>query len=77
MASNIKALIDEIFGFGTILNVPNVEPYDSYIWFRRDFDNFWPRCDNNIVENVTILDYYFDQIGWNGSIRIFKKVRNT
>jgi len=31
MASNIKALIDEIFGFGTILNVPNVEPYDSYI----------------------------------------------
>jgi len=31
MASNVKASINETFGFGTTLNVPNVEPYNSYI----------------------------------------------
>ena len=31
VASNIEALIDETFGFGTTLNIPNVEPYDGHI----------------------------------------------
>jgi len=31
VASNIEALIDETFDFGTTLNIPNVEPYNGYI----------------------------------------------
>jgi len=31
MASNVEASINEIFGFGTTLNILNVELYDSYI----------------------------------------------
>ena len=40
MASNIEVAIDETFGFGTTLNIPNVKPYDNYIQFRRNLDNF-------------------------------------
>ena len=31
MAFNIEALIDKTFGFGTTLNIPNVEPYNGHI----------------------------------------------
>jgi len=31
MASNVEALIDKTFSFGTTLNVPNVKPYDGHI----------------------------------------------
>jgi len=31
MASDIEASINETFGFGTTLNVPNVKLYDSHI----------------------------------------------
>jgi len=45
VASNVEVSIDETFGFETTLNVSNIEPYNGYIQFRRDFDNFWPRCN--------------------------------
>ena len=63
IASNIEASIDEIFGFGTTLYIPNVKPYDDHIQFRKDLDNSWSRHNNNIIENMVILDYSFDQIG--------------
>ena len=31
IASNVETLIDETFGFGTTLNIPNFKPYDGYI----------------------------------------------
>jgi len=77
VASNVEALIDETFDFGTTLNIPNVEPYNGYIWFRRNFDKSQPRHNNNVVKDVVILDKFLNHIGWNGSIRIFKEVRNT
>ena len=39
MTSNIKASIDEILGFGTTLRIPNVDLDNSYVRFRRGFDN--------------------------------------
>jgi len=62
VASNIEALINEIFGFGTTLNVPNVKPYNGHIQCRRDFNNSWPRYNNNIIENVVILDDFLNYI---------------
>ena len=41
VATNIKAPVNEIFGFGTALNVPNVNSNDGYIRFRENFDNSW------------------------------------
>jgi len=62
VASNVEALIDKTFGFGTTLNVLDIELYNGHIQFRRDFDNFWPRRDNNVVEYVVILDDFLDHI---------------
>jgi len=62
MTSNVEALINETFGFGTTLNIPNIKLYDGYIQFRKDFDNSWPRYNNNVVENMVILDDFLDHI---------------
>jgi len=39
MASNIEASVDEILSFGTTLRIPNVNLDNSYVRFRKDFDN--------------------------------------
>ena len=62
VASNIEVLIDKTFDFGTTLNIPNIKLYDSYIQFKKDFDNSQPKYDNNVVENMVILDDFLDYI---------------
>ena len=39
MASNIEASVDDILSFGTTLRIPNVNLDNSYVRFRKDFDN--------------------------------------
>jgi len=39
VTSNVEAFVNEILSFGTTLRIPNVNPDNSYVRFRRDFDN--------------------------------------
>jgi len=55
MTSNIEAMIDKTSYFGSTLNIPNIKPYNSYVWFGKDFDDSWSRCDHNIIEYVIVL----------------------
>ena len=57
VTSNIEAMIDKFSCFFTVLNVPNIKPYDGHVQFGGDLDNSWPRHDHNIIEYVIILNY--------------------
>ena len=35
----IKAFINKTPCFHTILRIPNINPYNSYVWFKRYLDN--------------------------------------
>ena len=58
--SYIEVSVDDRFGFGTVLSVPNIDPNNGHIWFQRNFDNSWPRSKNNVVENVVVFENFLD-----------------
>ena len=39
VAAYVEASVDEVLSFGTILGVPNINQYNSYIRLGGDFDN--------------------------------------
>lgn len=58
--SDIEVPIDETFGFCTTLGVPNVDPDNSHVKFRRCFDYSWFEHKSNVIENMVLLDNEFN-----------------
>ena len=58
--SYIEVSVDDRFGFGTVLSVPNIDPNNGHIWFQRNFNNSRPRSKNNVVENVVVFENFLD-----------------
>ena len=77
ITSNVEAPINKIFGLAIILNILNVEPCDSYIWFQGNFNNSWSWCYDYIIKDVVFFDNSFDYISYNWDVSIFKEIWNT
>ena len=60
VASYIEAPINQLLHFLTTLNIPNVHLDDGYIWFGRNFDNTWLQYQNDIVDDATSFDDFFN-----------------
>ena len=59
VSSKVKAPVNQALSFLPTLEVPDVYPYDQYVWFWQDFDNpgFWGQFD--VIENVILLECWF------------------
>ena len=77
MASNIKASIDEILGFGTTLRIPNVDLDNSYVRFRRGFDNSMIWGKYSIIKNISHLKDSFDYISSDQEVCVFNVVEDA
>jgi len=77
MASYVEALINERLSWSTILWIPNINLYNSHVWFWRDLDDLWFRSNVNIVKYVSKLDNHFHHIRVNKSVSIFNKIHNS
>ena len=75
--SNIKTSVDNWFGLGTSLDIPDIDPDDGHIWFQRNFDDFRPRSENNIVEDVVILENFLNIVRQNMCVCLFIQKRNS
>ena len=60
--TNIEPSVNDFLSVGSILHVPNVDPYDSHVRFRGYLDNTWFRDKNNVIEQVVVLQNIFDII---------------
>ena len=58
--AHIEAPVNEKFSVFSTLNIPDVNPNDGHIRFRRDFNNSRFRRKGDVVENVVLLEYGFD-----------------
>jgi len=56
VASYIEVSIYEAISLAFALNIPDVQPDNGHVQFRRYLDNFWPGDSSNIVEDVIVLD---------------------
>ena len=75
--SHIEVSVDDRFGFGTILSVPNINPNNGHIWFQRNFDNSWPRGENNVVEDMVVFENFLDVFRRNMRVWLFVNVWDT
>ena len=60
--SNVKTSVNDLFCICAILDIPDIDPYNSYIRLGRYFNNVWFRCKDYVVENVVILEDAFNII---------------
>ena len=58
--AHIEAPVNEKFSVFSTLNIPDVDPNDGHIRFRRDFNNSQFRREGDVVENVVLLEDGFD-----------------
>ena len=75
--SYIETLVNDQFGFGTILCVPDINPNDGYVWFQWDFDNSRPRNKNDVVENVIALENFLNVFRRDTYVWLLIQVRNS
>ena len=62
MTFNIKAFVNNAFSLGTVLRVLDINLDHSYVRFGRHFDNTGSRHENNIIENISSLDNFLNDI---------------
>ena len=60
IVANIKAPIDKHFSVKSTLDIPNINPNDSYVRFWRYFNNSQFRRKRNIIKNMILFEYSFD-----------------
>ena len=76
IASYIEAFVNKTSCLASALNIPNIHSNYSHVWLRKDFDNMWFWCQNNIIENLVLFDDIFNHIWSNRSKSVFLKVRD-
>jgi len=72
IAFYIEVSINKAFSLASALNIPDIQPDDSHVQFRRYFDDSYPRSDSDVVEDMIVLDNCFNYICYYGSIGVFK-----
>ena len=55
---HVEMSVNDWFGLGIVLCVPNINPNDGHVWFQWDFDNSRPRDENDVIENVIALENF-------------------
>ena len=60
--TNVEPLVNDFLSVGSVLRVPNVNPYDSHVRFGGYLDDIWFRDKDNIIEQVVVLQNIFDII---------------
>jgi len=58
----IEASVYDLFYVGTALRVPNVDPDDRHVGFRRDLDDARSRSKDDVVEDVVTSEDAFNII---------------
>jgi len=59
-ASYIEASVDNRFSFGTALSISDVNPDDSYVQFRRKFDDSQFGGEDDIIEDMIIFKNFLN-----------------
>ena len=62
MTFYVEASIDDIFHLWTILGILDINPDYKHITFRRHFDNVRLGYENNIIENISSLNNFLNDI---------------
>ena len=57
VASYIEVMVGKSFSYWSILEVPDVNSNNSYIWLERNFDDTKSKSDVDIFENMSRFDY--------------------
>ena len=60
--SNVEASIDDFLGIRLTLSVPNINPNDGHVGFRRDLNDVRLGCKDNVVKEMVTLENVFDLI---------------
>ena len=71
ITSNIESTIDNSFSVLTWLGVPDIDPYNGHVRFRRHFDDARFQGKNNVVEDMIVLENIFNFIRWNLVVGFF------
>ena len=58
--TDVKPSVNDFLSVGSVLHIPNVDPYDGYVGFGGYLDNAWFRGEDNVVEQVVVLQNIFD-----------------
>ena len=58
--AHIEAPVNEKFSVFSTFNIPDVDPNNGHIRFRRDFNNSRFRRERDVVENVVLLEDGFN-----------------
>jgi len=61
----VEASIDDIFHLWTILEILDINPDYKYIRFKRHFDNVRLKYEDNIIENISSLNNFLNDIWCN------------
>jgi len=75
--SNIESPVDYFLSVIVILIVPYVDPDNGYIWFRRNLDNSWFRCKDDVIENIRVFKNLLNVFWRNVSVQLVNVVWNS
>ena len=77
ITTNIEAPINKHFDQRTTLSILYVNLYDSYVQFRRNFDNIGLWCNFDVVENISGFNDQFYNFRIDRGIGVFNEIMNT
>jgi len=68
VTTDIKLTIDNFLGIWSILGVPNIDLYNSYVKLRRHLDYMWFGNKNYIIKKVIFFENILNFIQWNMTV---------
>jgi len=60
--TDVEPSVNDFLSVGSILHVPNVNPYDGHVRFGGYLNDAWFRGKDNVVEQVVVLQKIFDVV---------------
>jgi len=75
--SYIEATVNEFLSICTTLRIPDVDLYNSYIQFGRDFDDPLTRYKGNVIEDMVVFEYFLNVIQQDRKVSVFSIIRKT
>jgi len=68
-------MVDDWPGFGTILQVSDIDPYYNWVRFEWSLNNIRLEHKNNVIKYISFFDYSFNYFGSNWKISVFQDIR--
>ena len=75
ITSDVETSVNEHFGITATLDIPNIYPNNQHVRFRGNLYYSWFRSKRNIVEDMILLENYFNIIKSKPFLRILIRVK--